>query len=128
MILGGFLLALVYGMIALLIFGFVQGALVISTTTIDGDIARKEYPDLKSSYYALLISFWNAGQMAGSILGGVIFALLANYTSDFNLLFFAIASFVATALFMSYLCFRAIDPKEYEFVHGLGEEKEVSFT
>ena len=113
----------------LLIFGFVQGALVITTTTIDGDIARKDYPDLKSSFYAFLISCWNAGQALGNFLGALLFALLANYiTTDFNMLYLSISLFGATMLFMSYLCFRSIDPKSYEFEHVISEERDIYFT
>ena len=119
MIIGEFLLALIYGLVAILIYGAIQGALVITTQTINGDIAKKEYPDLKSSFYALLISCWNGGQALGSFLGALIFIYFAYYLTDFNMLYFLISVFGAIALFMSYLCFRAIDPKEYEFSHHL---------
>ncbi len=119
LIIGEFLLALIYGLAAILIFGAIQGALVITTQTINGDIAKKEYPDLKSSFYALLISCWNGGQALGSFLGALIFTYLTYYLTDFNMLYFLISVFGAFTLFMSYLCFRAIDPKEYEFAHHL---------
>jgi len=122
LIFGGILFALIYGLVALLIFGVVQGALVITTQTINGDIAKKEYPDLKSSFYALLISCWNGGSAVSLFLGAFIFIYFANFTTDFFLLYFLISLFAAFALFMSFLCFRAIDPKDYEFEHALGEE------
>ena len=122
LIFGEFLFALIYGLIAILIFGAVQGALVITTQTINGDIAKKEYPELKSSFFALLISWWNLGQALSLFLGALIFTYFANYITDFFILYFLISLFGAFALFMSYLCFRAIDPKDYEFEHALGED------
>ena len=124
LILGEFLFALIYGLIVLLIFGVVQGALVITTQTINGDIAKNEYPDLKSSFYALLISWWNGGQAFSLLLGAFIFIYFANYTTDFFILYFLISLFGAFALFMSYLCFRAIDPSDYEFKHVISVEKD----
>lgn len=118
-IFGEFLFALIYGIIILLIYGIVQGALVITTQTINGDIAKKEYPDLKSSFFALLISWWNMGQALSLLLGAIIFMFLLNFFLDFSILYFFISLFGAFALFMSYLCFRAIDPEEYEFSHHL---------
>ncbi len=119
---GELILALIYGIIAILIFGAVQGALNITTQTINGDISRKEYPDLKSSFYALLISWWNGGQALGSFFGALIFIYFAFYITDFNILYFLISVFGAITLFISYLSFRAIDPKDYEFSHHLEKD------
>ena len=124
LIFGEFLFALIYGLIAILIFGAVQGALIITTQTINGDIAKNDYPDLKSSFYALLISCWNGGQAVSLFLGAFIFIYFANYTTDFFILYFLISLFGAFTLFMSYLCFRAIDPSDYEFKHVTSDEKD----
>ncbi|MFX0071353.1 MAG: MFS transporter [Candidatus Hermodarchaeota archaeon] len=128
LITGHYLIALLYGLIAQILFGAVQGALVIVSSAINGDITRKEYPDLKSTYYALTISAWNGGQTVGQLIGAFLFAVFALYFMDFNILYSIIAVYSAGALLGSFLIFRSINPEMYEFEHLIGEKKEVYFA
>ncbi|MHA1527112.1 MAG: hypothetical protein ACTSQD_08770, partial [Promethearchaeota archaeon] len=92
-----------------------------------GDLVKKEYPNLKSTYYALLISFWNGGQTLGALLGAVLITYLSSYIMDFTVLYFLVSIFCAGVLFTSFLFFRSINPQDYELEHVLGEEHEVHF-
>ena len=127
---GEFIIALIYGLIAVAFFGAVQGALLISTSTVRADIVKKDYPKLKSTYYALLIALWNAGQTVGSLVGALLFSYMAlNFPGfSFYLLYFILSAYGAGALLISFLLFRTIDPRDYELEHVIGEEKEVYFA
>lgn len=127
---GEFLIALIYGLIGIAFFGAIQGALLISTSTVRADIVKKDYPKLKSTYYALLIALWNGGQTVGTLVGAWLFSYIAlNFPGfSFYLLYFILSAYGAGALFISFLLFRKIDPKDYEFEHVIGEEKEVYFV
>ena len=125
---GQFLIALLYGLIAQILFGAVQGAIVVVSQAINGDITRKEYPDLKSTYYALTISAWNGGQSVGQLIGAFLFTIFAIYFMDFNILYSMVAIYSAGTLLASFLIFRTINPERYEFEHLIGEEKEVYFA
>ncbi len=124
---GEFLIALIYGLIGVAFFGAIQGALLISTATVRADIVKKEYPKLKSTYYALLIALWNGGQTLGILVGAWLFSYIAlNFPGfSFYLMYFILSALGAGALFTSFLLFRTIDPKDYEFERVLGREKEV---
>ena len=124
---GAYIIALIYGLLALMIFGMIQTILLISSQTVRGDIVKKEYPNLKSTYYALLISFWNGGQTVGALLGAILITYLSSYIMDFAVLYFLVSLFCAGVLFTSFLFFRLIDPADYELEHVLGEEHEVYF-
>ena len=127
---GNFIIALIFGLIGVIIFGAVTGALLISGAAIRADIVKKEYPELKSTYYALLISFWNGGQSIGQIIGALLFSYLAlNFTGfNFSILYFMLSLFGAGVLVVSFLLFRTIDPRDYEFEHNLSEKKEIYFA
>jgi MFS family permease len=127
---GEYIVALIYGLIGVTLFGALDGAIVVSTGTIKADIVKKDYPKLKSTYYALLVALFNAGQSVGSLLGAVLFTYLAlNFPGfSFYLLFFVISLFGAVTLLISFLLFRTIDPRDYELTHVIGEEKEVYFA
>lgn len=127
---GEFLIALICGLIGICIFGAIQGALLISTATVRADIVKKEYPKLKSTYYALLIALWNSGQTVGTLVGAWLFSYIAlNFPGfSFYLLYFILSVFGAVTLLISFLLFRTIDPRDYEFEHVIGEEKEVYFA
>jgi len=127
---GAFLIALIYGLFGVIFFGAVQGALLISTATVRADIVKKDYPKLKSTYYALLIALWNGGQTVGSLVGALLFSYLAlNFQGiNFYMLYFMLSVYGAGTLFISFLLFRTIDPKDYELEHVIGEEKEVYFV
>jgi len=87
-------------------------------------------PKLKSTYYALLVALFNAGQSVGSILGALLFAYIALSFPGFSfyILFFVISLFSVGTLLISLLLFRTIDPRDYELTHVIGEEKEVYFA
>ena len=106
---------LVMGLIAHIIFGFVYGGITIAGQTIRGDIAKKNFPDLKSTYYALLISFSNFGQSIGSLLLGYLFSSVAPVLANFFLLYFFITVISAIIIGLSFLVFRTIKQEEYEF-------------
>ena len=130
LITGEYMIALIYGLIGIGLFGVFDGALTVSTQTIKADIVKKDYPKLKSTYFALLVALFNAGQSVGSLLGALLFSYIAlNLPGlSFYMLFFIISAFGAGTLFISFLLFRTIDPKDYELEHVLGEEKEVYFA
>jgi len=127
MIFGNYLIALIFGLLWLAIFGMIQAALLISSQTVRGDLVKKEYPNIKSTYYALLVSFWNGGQTFGMLLGALLITVFALYVKDFTLLYFFVSLFCAGVLTTSFLFFRLIDPKDYELEHILGEEHETYF-
>jgi MFS family permease len=126
---GQYMIALVYGLIGQIIFGAITGAFLIVGQTIRGDIVRKEYPEIKSTYYAFLISSWNAGQTIGQLIGAFLFSYFAlNFPDlDFYSLYFILSLFGAGFLIINFLLFKSIDPRDYEFEHILGEKKEVYF-
>ncbi|TFG13158.1 MAG: MFS transporter [Promethearchaeota archaeon] len=127
---GAYIIALIYGLIGVTLFGALDGAIVVTTGTIKADIVKKDYPKLKSTYYALLVALFNGGQSVGSLLGALIFTYLAlNFPGfSFYLLFFVISLFGAVTLLISYLLFRTIDPRDYELTRVIGEEKEIYFA
>ncbi len=121
----GFLPALLIGLVFLFLFGGLQGALVVSNQTIRADLSRHEYPNLKSTYFAFLVSLSNLGQNIGSILGGGIISIAVLFTSNFGVIYLLVSAFCALCLLLSYLLFRRIDIKDYELDHLLAGEKEV---
>ena len=124
-----FLPAIIIGIFLQVALGFIQAWLLISGSTIRGDIAKKEYPDLKSTYYSILISFWNFGQSFGSLAGGTwLFSYLAITTLTFNAMYFILCTLCSTVMFVSFMLFRIIDPKLYEFETGSSKEKDTFFT
>jgi len=64
----------------MIILGIGQGALTTSYQSIRGDIAR-QYPEMDSTYYALVISVLNTGQMVGFALSA--FLLMIFYQPSF---------------------------------------------
>lgn len=127
---GEYIIALIYGILGVVLFGALDGALTVASMTINGNIVKNEYPKLKSTYYALLIALFNAGQAIGSLLGALLFIYIAlNFPSiSFYILFFIISVFGAGTLLISFFLFKTIDPRDYELEHIIGEEKEVYFA
>ncbi|MGQ4873121.1 MAG: MFS transporter [Promethearchaeia archaeon] len=121
-IISNFFVGFILGYTAQIIFGFIYGSITIVGQTIRGDIAKKNFPDLKSTYYALLISFSNLGQSFGSLILAFMFAQVAPIISDFFTLYFIITIMSSIIVIISYLMFRTIDPEEYEFSELLEEE------
>lgn len=113
----GLIPGLIFGLLGITIFGILQGALVVANQTIRGDISKNYYPNLKSTFYALLISFANGGQNVGTIIGAAILSALALLSINYNIIYFVISACCALSLLISFLIFRTIDPKDYEFSH-----------
>jgi len=111
------------GLGAQILFGFIYGSITIIGQTIRGDIAKKNFPDLKSTYYALLISFSNLGQSFGSLILAFMFLSVAPVIANFFILYFLITIISTIIIIASYLVFRTIDPEEYEFKTKAPEEK-----
>jgi MFS family permease len=128
-IFAGASLALIFGLIFLLIFGALQGALTVANVTVRGDLSRRYYPKLKSTFYAVLISLMNAGQYSGTSIGAGLLAFFAIFTSNFFLIYFLISVICSLSLLFSYIAFKTIPVQDYEFSHMVVEtEKEVFFT
>jgi MFS family permease len=124
----GFWPALIMGLLFLLLFGGLQGALVVSNQTIRADLSRHEYPTLKSTFYAFLVSLSNLGQNVGSILGGVIISVAVIFTTNYGVIYFLVSAFCALCLSLSYFLFRTIDVGDYELDHVLQGEEDVFFA
>ncbi|MFX1503078.1 MAG: MFS transporter [Promethearchaeota archaeon] len=110
----GDILHLIFGLIFLLVMGAIQNALTVVNQTIRGDLAKKYYPNLKSTYFALLVSLSNLGQNTGTIIGAGLFALFMLITTEFYIIFYFVSLFCAVCLVVSYFIFTKIDPKDYE--------------
>ncbi len=121
-------LGFIGGLIANIIFGFIYGAITIVGQTIRGDIAKKRFPDLKSTYYAILISFSNLGQSFGSLILAFMYAQIAPILLNFYVLYLIIALLCTGIVFVSYLTFRTIDPDDYEFEYNLTSEKRITIV
>ena len=106
---------LVMGLIANTIFGFVYGAITISGQTVRGDIAKKNFPELKSTYYALLISFSNFGQSVGNLILASMFSNVAPVLGNYFILYFLVSLICTGIVLLSYTAFKSIKQTEYEF-------------
>ncbi|MBD3196695.1 MAG: MFS transporter [Candidatus Lokiarchaeota archaeon] len=124
-LIGEFLIALVFGIIALVLFGAIQNALVVVNQTIRGDLARKYYPNLKSTYFALLVSIINAGQNVGTLIGAALLSFLVLFIANFYIIVFIISTFCAISLAISYFLFRTIDPLDYELEVEIHKESHL---
>ncbi|MHA1792396.1 MAG: MFS transporter [Promethearchaeota archaeon] len=103
-----------------LIFGIAGGGLSTTGQTIRGDYARREFPKLKSTFYALLVSFSNGGLAFSNFMASYIFAFLASLFNNFNEIYFIVSIISLAILFLSFTIFKSIDPKDYEFNELLG--------
>ena len=111
--LGGVIL-MIFGFAFLVILGGIQNAMMVVNQTIRGDLSKKYYPKLKSTYYALIISLVNLGQNVGTLIGAGLFTFIALYISSYEPIFFVIAAFCSVTLGIAYVIFRTIDPNDYE--------------
>lgn len=116
-----FFLGLIPGLIGFFIFGIGQSWLVISGQAIRADLAKNDYPELQSTYYALMVSFINIGISLGNFSLAVFMMTLGVVIQDFFVLIFLILCFQAIIQLLSFLFFRAIDPKKYEFTQHLNK-------
>lgn len=122
-----YLITMILGFICIGAFGLIEAARSVAGSTIRGDLVKKEYPNLKGTYYALLVSCVNGGLALGSLFGAILIILFSLYFTSFYILYLIIAIFCAGFLTIAYLLFRLIDPQDYELKHVLGEEHEVYF-
>ncbi len=119
----GSISAMIFGLSLQIIFGAVQGALTVSNQTVRGDLTRKYYPMLKSTYFALLVALANFGQNIGTLMGSFLFSAFANIFSNFYFMYFLLTAICAFSLGISLLIFRTIKAEDYE-LGKIGEAKE----
>lgn len=105
----------VLGIMGHIIFGLAYGAITVVGQTIRGDIAKRNFPDTKSTYYALLISFSNLGQAFGSLILAFIFSTISQIITNFFMLYFIVTLVCTVIMIGSFLIFRTIDSEDYEF-------------
>lgn len=110
-----FFLGIVFGIIGQIILGIAFGAISVSGQTIRGDITRKKFPGLKSTYFAILISFSNLGLAFAGFFSANLISWFATITSDFYFMHFLITVVCAILIVISFLIFLLIDQKDYEF-------------
>jgi len=110
----GGMVAIVLAIIMSIILGMGEGALTTSFQAVRGDLAR-QYPNLNSTYYALVISCLNAGHMVGYAVAGVLLIILATFITEFWLIFFIIILIMMVFQISALILFMTIDPEEYEF-------------
>ncbi len=125
---GQFIAALIFGIALQVIIGSVQGSLTVSGQTVRGDLTRKYYPRLKSTYFALLVALNNLGQSFGVFLAFVIFDTFADIIPNFYVIYFILTCACSGGLAISILLFMTINPKDYEFSASPEGEVEVRFT
>ena len=101
-----------------IILGAGEGALTTAGQAVRGDLA-KQYPDLNSTYYALVISCLNAGHMIGYALAGGLLILLSEVFSEFWIIFLIIMLIIAVFQMASFGIFMTINRNDYEFVKHL---------
>jgi len=109
-----FSLALVFGITFQILFGAIQNALMVVNQTIRGDLSRNYYPNLKSTYYALIVSLINLGQNVGTLIGAFLLSSLVLFIDNFFLNVFIISAFCALSLSIAFLTFKTINPLDYE--------------
>ena len=110
-----------FGIIMMVILGIGQGAITTSYQSIRGDLA-KQYPEIDSTYYALIISFLNSGQMIGFALSAFLLIIFSYLYTDFYLIYFWIIIIMAGFQTLSFIIFMTINPKEYEFKQHLSKK------
>jgi MFS family permease len=113
------------GIIMMIILGIGQGAITTSYQSIRGDIAKK-YPEVDSTYFALIISFLNAGQIAGYAISAFLLTLFSVYFKEFYMIYFWIIIIIAGFQILSFLIFMSINPEEYEFARYLHKNSHIS--
>ncbi len=104
-----------------------EGSNTTSLQTVRGDLA-KGYPDLDSTYYALVISCLNGGHMVGYALAGALLLILSSAFSEFWLIFLIIMIVMASIQMAAFGIFMTIPKAEYEFAKNItiSEEKPSS--
>jgi len=104
----------ILGIIMMALLGFGEGGLKASFQSVRADISNK-YPDLRSTFFALIISFLNAGQTIGMALTSVLLTLFSSIFSEYYMVFFCIMIIMAIFQILCVLIFKTIDTRLYEF-------------
>jgi len=89
-----YLASMILGFICIGTFGLIEAARSVSGSTIRGDLVKKEYPNLKGTYYALLVSCVNGGIALGSLLGAILIIFFSLYFTSFYILYLIIVCFL----------------------------------
>lgn len=108
----------IFGGIMIFLIGASQGALTASYQSIRGDLS-KQYPELNSTYFAIVISCLNLGQSVGMAITSVLITAFSAIYDEYYLMFFWIMLIMAGIQFLSFLIFKTINRKEYEHKHIL---------
>ena len=103
-----FIEGMIFGIIFLLLQGGLQNGYTVVNQTIRGDLSNKYYPNLKSTYFAILVALANLGQNIGTLIGASVLTLFAAINLDFFLIFFIIAVICSLTLFLSFIIFKKI--------------------
>lgn len=118
----GPIIPMIFGFAFLIILGAIQNAMMVLNQTIRGDLSKKYYPKLKSTYYALIVSLVNLGQNFGTLVGAALFTFVALYISAYEPIFFIIAAFCSCTLGIAYIIFRTIETTDYELENVTGNQ------
>jgi MFS family permease len=124
-------IGIILGVIGQIIFGFAGGAFDTAISTIRADLARVYYPNLKSFYYAIIISCWNIGMALGNLLASKLFQYLSSFQLTFGEIYFWFSIVCMGLLTLSWILFWRIDPNDYEFKMEIsldGTKQEAFFT
>jgi len=109
---------LILGIIMMILIGTGQGAAKAAYQAVRGDLAKR-YPDLNSTYYALLISFLNGGAMVGLLIVAQLFTAFSAIFNEFYIIYFFIMFIMAGFQTLSLVIFLTIPQSDYEFSHNL---------
>ncbi|MHA1273003.1 MAG: MFS transporter [Promethearchaeota archaeon] len=115
------IIAVILAVIMTIILGAGQGALTTSYQSVRGDFARL-YPNLDSTYFALVISCLNAGQMVGYATAAFLLMALSFIFTEFWQLFAIIMIIMAIFQLSALGLFLSLNPEDYEFKHLLEGE------
>ena len=108
----------ILGLIMMALLGFGEGGLKASFQSVRADISNK-YPELRSTFFALIISFLNAGQTIGMALTSVLLTLFSSVFSEYYIVFLCIMIIMAIFQILCLLIFKTIDTRLYEFEENL---------
>ena len=114
----------ILGGIMIFLIGAAQGALTASFQSIRGDLS-KQYPELNSTYFAIVISCLNLGQSVGMATRSVLITAFSAIYDEYYLTFFWIMLIMAGIQFLSFLIFKTINRKEYEHKHILKKYNKI---
>jgi MFS family permease len=103
----------ILGGVMVFLLGAAQGALTASYQSIRGDLS-KQYPELNSTYFAIVISCLNLGQSVGMATTSVLITLFSSAFNEYYMIFFFIMLILAGFQFLSFLIFSTINRSEYE--------------